>query len=162
MTPNCGAIVSALLAREDEIFAMRIPLSNGGRGALKTLKTLALRQAIPGSTKADFLRLAGRMTIMADGRSALGRCELNRAFHLVLFAPGYLPHRLDPVRALHLTMLRYVMIYLTGTGHHAHAKTQQQHRVIIWVRQCGYVAATHQLAKQLNQAAARLTMLFTK
>ncbi len=148
--PNRGAFVSELVAEEvDEIYAMRI-----------ALETLALRRAIPNITKADFVRLESLITIMDDERKALAWSELNWEFHAALYAPCRMPRLLDQIRALHVNVQRYVVVYLTSTDYHAEA--QRQHRVILKACQRGNAdVAAEQLAKHLKQAATKMVALLS-
>lgn len=150
--PNRGAVVSELSAEEvDEIYAMRI-----------ALETLALRRAIPGLTRADFVRLDGLITIMDDERAALKWSELNWEFHAALYAPCKMPRLLDQIRALHVNVQRYVVVYLAASDDY-HAEAQRQHRVILKACQRGNAdAAAEQLAKHLGQAATKMVKLLKK
>lgn len=150
--PNRGAIVSALSADEvDEIYAMRI-----------ALETLALRRAVPNFTRAEFVRLDGLITIMDDERDALKWSELNWEFHAALYAPCRMPRLLDEIRALHVNVQRYVVVYLAASVDY-HSKAQRQHRVILKACQRGNAdAAADQLATHLRQAARKMTTLLKK
>ncbi|MCS7056032.1 MAG: GntR family transcriptional regulator [Thermoflexales bacterium] len=149
--PNRGAVVSELSADEvDEIYAMRV-----------ALETLALRRALPNMTRADFVRLDGLITIMDDERDALKWSALNWEFHAALYRPCGMPRLLDVIRTLHGNVQRYVVIYLTSVDYHAEA--QRQHRVILRACRRGDAdAAADQLAKHLEQAAKKMTVLLKR
>jgi DNA-binding GntR family transcriptional regulator len=112
-------------------------------------------------TRAEFVRLDGLITIMDDERAALKWSDLNWEFHAALYAPCRMPRLLDEIRALHVNVQRYVVVYLTSVDYYAEA--QRQHRVILKACQRGNAdAAAGQLAKHLGQAAAKMGVLLKK
>ena len=146
--PNRGAVVAELSADEvNEIYAIRI-----------ALETLALRQALPKLTHADFVRLEGTIAIMDDERDPLRWSELNWEFHAALYQPCGMPRLLAHIRALHVNVQRYLVVYLASQEYHAEA--QRQHRAILHTcRQGDVEAAVDQLAGHLAQAAEKMTRL---
>jgi len=146
--PNRGAVVAELSADEvNEIYAIRI-----------ALETLALRQALPTLTRADFVRLEGLIAIMDDERDPLKWSELNWEFHAALYQPCSMPRLLAHIRALHVNVQRYLVIHLADPEYHAEA--QRQHRAILRACQRGDgQAAVDQLADHLAQAAEKMTRL---
>ena len=146
--PNRGAVVAELSADEvNEIYAIRI-----------ALEALALRRALPKLTRADFVRLEGLIAIMDDERNPLKWSELNWEFHAALYQPCGMPRLLEHIRALHVNVQRYLVVYLASQEYHAEA--QRQHRAILRTcRQGDVEAAVDQLASHLAQAAEKMARL---
>ena len=117
--PNRGAFVSELSPAEaDEIYVMRI-----------ALETAALARAIPNLTVAQ-LKLAEEILNAIDQEENIAKWgELNWEFHATLYTPASLPRLMDTIKALHVNIARYLVLYLAGMAYQK--KSQKEHRAIL-------------------------------
>lgn len=117
--PHRGAIVSQLsVAEVEEIYEIRV-----------TLECLALRLAIPRLTRADLDRAAAILDEI-DQVDDIGRwSELNRSFHMTLYAPADRKRLLSLIATLRANVDRYHRIYISLMQHKA--QSQREHRRIL-------------------------------
>lgn len=117
--PNRGAFVSELSAAEaDEIYVMRI-----------ALETAVLRRAIPSLTVAQLKHAEEILDAIDQEENIAEWGELNWEFHAALYAPASLPRLMDTIKALHMNIARYLVLYLAGMAYQK--KSQKEHRAIL-------------------------------
>jgi DNA-binding GntR family transcriptional regulator len=116
---NRGAFVAGLSADEaHEIYLIRI-----------ALETIALQHAIPNMSTADIVRAENVLRLM-DIEADTGKWgELNWQFHVQLYHPANLPHAIKILEPLHISVTRYLVLYLDAMGFQA--RSQQEHYWIL-------------------------------
>lgn len=116
---NRGAFVSGLSAGEaHEIYLIR-----------RALELIALEQAIPAMTASEWVAAENVLRLM-DIESNVGRwSELNWQFHECLYRPAHLPHVIKILQPLHISVTRYLVLYLDVMGFQS--RSQQEHYAIL-------------------------------
>jgi len=143
--PHRGALVSELSAAEvEEIYEIRTPL-----------ECLALQFAIPHLTASDLAR-AEEILDELDRVDEIGRwSELNRDFHVTLYAPARRPRLVSLIDTLRTNVDRYHRIYISLLHHKP--QSQREHRRILEACQRRRTPeATRALERHLSTAARRL------
>lgn len=119
MQPNRGAVVAELSGEEvQEIYEIRI-----------LLESAILRLALP-QMSTELLRRAEKILDTIDAEEdAVRWIDLNREFHLTLYAPANKPRLLQLINTLRANVDRYVNLYISLLDRRSDA--QQEHREIL-------------------------------
>lgn len=142
---NRGAIVSALSAPEvQEIYEIR-----------SSLERIALRLALPQMTTETFQQAATILDI-TDRETNVSRWgELNREFHLTLYAPAHRPRLLSLITAFHRNVDRYLRMEMVVLQYKE--QSQQEHRLILEAcQQRDAITAATLLTQHIEVAGALL------
>jgi DNA-binding GntR family transcriptional regulator len=116
---NRGALVSALSASEvQEIYEIR-----------SQLESLALRLAIPKMTAETFQQASALLGRTDHEMDVSHWGELNRIFHLTLYAPAQRPRLLSLITTLHRNVDRYLRMEMVVLQYKE--RSQQEHRRIL-------------------------------
>lgn len=145
---NRGAIVSELSAAEvQEIYEIRSSLEN-----------TALRLALPQMT-ADTFRQAATILDSTDKETNVGRWgELNREFHLTLYAPARRPRLLSLITTFHRNADRYLRMEMVVLQYKE--RSQQEHRRILEACQQRDTSTAVTLLTQHIEAAGALLVAY--
>ena len=142
---NRGAFVTGLSAAEaHEIYVIRI-----------ALEIIALEQAIPHMTRTDYVAAENVLRLM-DIESNTGEWgDLNWQFHVCLYRAANLPHVLKILDPLHVSVTRYLVLYLDAMGFQA--RSQEEHYAILAAcREHDTTTAINILRAHLQQASETL------
>lgn len=117
--PSRGATVSQLTYTEvDEIYTMRI-----------ALEQIALREAIPNLTSANFYEVEGILERIDHAEDMSKWAELNWEFHATLYRPSNMPRVISTAQTLHNNVARYLLMNYLDKDYLA--ESQRQHREIL-------------------------------
>lgn len=147
---NRGAFVTGLSAAEaHEIYVIR-----------SALEVIALEQAIPHMTRTDYVQAENVLRLM-DIETDTGQWgELNWQFHVQLYRAAKLPHVLKILAPLHVSVTRYLVLYLDAMGFQA--RSQEEHYAILKAcREHDTPTAVDLLKAHLQQASATLVQFLT-
>lgn len=119
------------------------------------LETAALRRAIPHLMVSQLMQ-AGEILAAIDREENIVRWgELNWEFHNTLYSAGGLPRLIETIRALHVNVARYLVLYLAGMEYQN--TSQQEHREILEACRYGNIdAAVKELENHLRTASQQL------
>ena len=116
---NRGAFVTALTAADArEIYLMRA-----------ALEKMALEYAIPNVTKVDIARAQSALLMIDAEDNPQMWAELNWEFHAALYQPAEMPNLMATLKALHINVGRYLVLYLDKM--HFQDKSQDEHRTLL-------------------------------
>jgi len=147
---NRGAFVAGLSAAEaHEIYLIR-----------SALEVIALEQAIPHMTPTDYVQAENVLRLM-DIETNTGQWgELNWQFHVRLYRAAKLPHVLKILEPLHVSVTRYLVLYLDTMGFQA--RSQKEHYAILKAcREHDVPTAVALLKAHLQQASETLVQFLT-
>jgi DNA-binding GntR family transcriptional regulator len=145
---NRGATVSELSATEvQEIYEIR-----------SGLESIALRLALPHMTT-DTFQQAAIILDSTDRETNVSRWgELNREFHLVLYAPAHRPRLLSLITAFHRNVDRYLRMEMVVLQYKE--RSQQEHRRILEACQQRDTTTAVTLLTQHIEAAGALLVTY--
>lgn len=145
---NRGAIVSELSASEvQEIYEIR-----------SGLESIALRLALPQMTGEMFQQAATILDI-TDRETNVSRWgELNREFHLTLYAPAHRPRLLSLITTFHRNVDRYLRMEMIVLRYKE--RSQQEHRRILEACQQRDATTAVTLLTQHIEAAGELLVAY--
>ncbi|QCO01131.1 GntR family transcriptional regulator [Azospirillum argentinense] len=144
--PHRGAVVAEISAADGaDIGAIRM-----------ALEPMALRLSLPGLTAAD-LDQAEELIAEMDGEADPGRMgELNRRFHMTLYARAGRPRLLALTEQHLLAADRYLRFQFAALGYRP--RSQDEHRVLLAACRAGDAdTACRLVTEHVGQAAEQLT-----
>ncbi|MBK3802067.1 FCD domain-containing protein [Azospirillum brasilense] len=144
--PHRGAVVAEISAADGaDIGAIRM-----------ALEPMALRLSLPGLTAAD-LDQAEELIAEMDGEADPGRMgELNRRFHMTLYARAGRPRLLALTEQHLLAADRYLRFQFAALGYRP--RSQDEHRALLAACRAGDADAACRLVEEhVGQAAEQLT-----
>ncbi len=144
--PHRGAVVAEISAAD-----------NADLGAIRAaLEPMALRLSLPALTAAD-LALAEELVAEMDGDADPGRMgELNRRFHMTLYARAARPRLLALVEQHLVAADRYLRFQSAALGYNP--RSQDEHRALLAACRAGDAATACRLvADHVGHAAEQLS-----
>lgn len=142
IVPNRGAVVSSISdAEASEIYKIRI-----------ALERLALEQAIPLHTEADWRRAERILNEIDNVHDPVQWGDLNWEFHSVLYRPSQMPRVMTMLQNLNNNVARYFSIYDTLNYHD---EPQMAHRAILAACMARDVAGASALLEEHLKTSVR-------
>jgi len=141
--PHKGAVVASLSAEDaEEIAAMRV-----------AAETLALRRSLPRLTPEDLDRAAAVLEEMEAETDIARFGELNRRFHLTLYAASSGKRLLQHVQSLHDAADRYLRVAITGLDYES--RSAEEHRALLAACRAGDAGRAQALLATHIESAGR-------
>ena len=133
---NRGAFVTSLSSHDaKELYLMRVALEN-----------MALEYAIPNLSKVDIAHARSALLMIDAEDNGQKWAELNWEFHAALYRPAGMPHLMTSIKALHVNVGRYLVLYLDKMAFQN--KSQSEHHLLLEACIAGNTEQARQLLQQ--------------